>query len=206
MPPSSPTLFAALLLAGGRSQRMGADKALLSWQGRPLWQVQLEKLLELEPHRCLVACREEQYLHVEPADPDVEWLFDPEKDEDGPLGAIARALHSTSLPLVVLAVDMPFMTVDFLRTRLERSRERGCFFATAHGIEPLTACYAPAMLPVMERRLARAERSLQKMIDECAELGLAQVKTLSAEESPLFTNANTPGEWQDCQLFKHGLA
>lgn len=200
MPSTSPALFATLLLAGGKSQRMGADKALLTWKGRPLWQVQLEKLLELESGRCIVACREEQSLHVEPAASEVEWLFDPAQDEDGPLGAIARALHSVSVPLIVLAVDMPFMTVDFLRTRLELSRECGCFFATPQGTEPMAGGYAPAMLPVIQRRLAQGELSLKKMIDECSGLGLAHVTPLSAEEARLFINANTPGEWGDCQL------
>ncbi|MES2598820.1 MAG: molybdenum cofactor guanylyltransferase [Verrucomicrobiota bacterium] len=202
---SSSPVCATLLLAGGRSQRMGTDKALLSWRGSPLWQVQLGKLLELESHHCFVSCREEQNLHVGCPDAKVTWLFDPENDENGPLGAISRALSSVSVPLIVLAVDMPLMTLDFLRARLERSRECGCFFSTVHGIEPMTGCYASAMLPVMERRLARGERSLQKLITECVEQGLAQVKPLTAEEEGLFANANTPGEWQDCQLFKERL-
>lgn len=196
---SSPVPFATLLLAGGRSQRMGTDKALLPWQGRALWQVQLEKLQKLGARRCLVACREEQLLHEEASFADLEWLFDPPNDEDGPLGAISRALHATTLPLVVLAVDMPFMTVSFLRTRLEPSPDSGCFFSTHQGTEPMTACYAPAMLPVIERRLAHGERSLQKLISECAALGLARVELLSDKDALLFTNANTPGEWQDCQ-------
>ncbi len=205
MPAPFPALFATLLLAGGRSKRMGEDKAQLVWQGRPLWQVQLEKLLELESPYCLVACREEQSLHLEGDDEAVAWLFDPVDDENGPLGAIARSLSSITVPTLVLAVDMPFMTVDFLRTRLELSQELGCFFATAHGIEPMTGCYSPAMLPVMEKRLARGEKSLQKLITECVELGLAKVIPLNAEEETLFTNANTPGEWQDCQHFKDRL-
>lgn len=201
MPPAStPALFATLLLAGGRSQRMGSDKALLTWQGRPLWEVQLEKLLELEAACCLVACREEQSLHLEPVDPDVAWLLDPADDEDGPLGAIARALHSFSGPLIVLAVDMPFMTVDFLRTRLDLSPECGCFFATAQGTEPMAGCYAPTMLPVIQKRLAEGERSVKRAIDECVAMGLARVHALSDDEARLFMNANTPGEWGDCQL------
>lgn len=185
---------------------MGEDKAQLRWQGRPLWQVQLEKLLELESSHCLVACREEQELHLDcPDDEAVTWLFDPVEDDNGPLGAITRALASIAVPTLVLAVDMPFMTTDFLRTRLELSRERGCFFATGHGIEPMTGCYAPAMLPLMEKRLARGEKSLRGAISECVELGLAQVITLNEEEETLFTNANTPGEWQDCQHFKERL-
>jgi molybdopterin-guanine dinucleotide biosynthesis protein A len=178
---------------------MGTDKALLPWQGRALWKVQLEKLQKLGARRCLVACREEQRLHEEDCSAEVEWLFDPPDDEDGPLGVISRALQTTHLPLVALAVDMPFMTVSFLRTRLEPSPESGCFFTTSQGTEPMTACYAPAMLPVIERRLAHGERSLQKLISECAALGLARVERLGDEDTQLFTNANTPGEWQDCQ-------
>jgi len=52
--------FAAVLLCGGRSTRMGRDKAFLDWDGRPLWQVQLEKLQQLAPQRLLISCREEQ--------------------------------------------------------------------------------------------------------------------------------------------------
>jgi molybdopterin-guanine dinucleotide biosynthesis protein A len=185
---------------------MGEDKARLLWQGRPLWRVQLEKLRQLESAHCLVACREEQELQLDcPDDEAVTWLFDPVGNENGPLGAIARALASVSVPTLVLAVDMPFMTAEFLRTRLEFSRERGCFFATGHGIEPMTGCYAPAMLPVIEKRLARGEKSLRGAISECVDLGLAQVVMLSAEEETLFTNANTPDEWQDCQHFKERL-
>ncbi|MDZ4289024.1 MAG: NTP transferase domain-containing protein, partial [Prosthecobacter sp.] len=71
--PSPP--FSTLLLAGGRSRRMGQDKALLEWQGRPLWEVQLAKLQALKSERLLIACREEQGLQKN--EPTIEWLFDP---------------------------------------------------------------------------------------------------------------------------------
>ena len=41
----------AALIAGGRSSRMGEDKAFLDWKGRPLFAFQLEKLIESVPER-----------------------------------------------------------------------------------------------------------------------------------------------------------
>jgi molybdopterin-guanine dinucleotide biosynthesis protein A len=180
---------------------MGRDKARLEWQGRPLWQHQMQRLTLMDASRCLVACREEQRLQDEATLPGWEWLFDPAGDEQGPLGAVERALRLTALPLVVLAVDMPFMTPEFLRQELlaRGTAGRALFFRSAQGIEPMAACYVPAMLPVMERRLARGERGLQRLIEECVALDLAGIRELRAEEMPLFANLNTPGEWEQGQ-------
>ena len=41
--------FAAVLLAGGRSTRMGTNKALLDYQGMPIWRFQMDKLIQLGP-------------------------------------------------------------------------------------------------------------------------------------------------------------
>jgi len=46
--------ISAVLLAGGESRRMGRDKTTLQSRGKPLWQVQLELLQELEPTEIFV--------------------------------------------------------------------------------------------------------------------------------------------------------
>lgn len=175
---------------------MGRDKARLDWQGRPLWQAQLDKLRALQPARLLVACREEQGLHQPPV-ADVEWLFDPAGDDSGPLGAIERALTAAALPLLVLAVDLPAMPAAFLdrglRTPAEPGRSR--FFATAQGLEPLAGWYDPALLPLLQEALARRELGLQRLILRAAGLGLAALRQAEAGEAAFFANANTPGEW-----------
>ncbi len=186
--------FAALLLAGGKSQRMGRDKALLEWQGQPLWRVQVAKLRALRPERLLIACREEQRLG---ADLDIDWLFDPPNDESGPMGAIRRALDAVQMPLLVLAVDMPRMTTDFMRAELLCSamHQKGFFITTERGPEPMAAIYAPLMLQRMNRCLEEGRLSLQQFVLECTEVELACVRSIEPQESFYFSNANTPTDW-----------
>ncbi len=180
--------LAAVLLAGGRSTRMGRDKALLDWHGRPLWQVQLDKLRALKPERLLLSCRREQAL--QPSD-DAEVVHDAEHADDGPLGAITRCLEIVQMPLLVLAVDMPWMTTEFLRENLRPGR----FHHGAHGFEALTAFYLPSMLPAMQEALRERRLALQRVIGACVESGCAESIELDAASAEFFRNANTPDEW-----------
>ena len=170
--------FAAVLLCGGKSTRMGRDKAFLDWHGRPLWQVQLEKLQQLSPQRLLVSCREEQNIVS-----DAERVFDPIDSNDGPLGAITRCLELVRMPLLVLAVDMPWMTVECLREHILP----GGFFRGPHGFEALCAVYEPAMLQNMKNALAERLLALQHVIEACH----PRVRELTAEIVGYFHNANT---------------
>jgi len=173
--------FAAVLLCGGRSTRMGRDKAFIEWHGRPLWQEQLEKLRQLRPQRLLISCRAEQ-----PIVSDVERVFDPPGADAGPLGAITRCLERVQMPLLVLAVDMPWMTADFLRDQILP----GGFFRGPHGFEALCALYEPAMLPTMQKALSEGRLALQHVLESCRPC----VHRLGEEHAGLFRNANTPEE------------
>ena len=173
--------FAAVLLCGGKSTRMGRDKAFIDWNGRPLWQVQLEKLRQLAPERLLISCRAEQNIVS-----DAELVFDPPNTDDGPLGAITRCLELVQMPLLVLAVDMPWMTVEFLRDQILP----GGFFRGPHGFEALCAVYEPAMLPAMQKALAERRLALQRVIEPRQ----PRVRELSEEHTLFFRNANTPEE------------
>lgn len=188
-----PAAFSAMLLAGGRSTRMGRDKALLDWQGCPLWQMQLDKLEMLSPLRLIVSCREEQNLHQYKL-ADVEWLFDPPGSDCGPMGPVITALEAVNMPLLVLAVDMPNMSPLFLEKLLFAS-DQAAFCATEDGIEPLTGFYSPRLLPLLKEAFDAQRYSLRRVLEQGAEEGLVSIRPMSETEAPLFANTNTPTEW-----------
>ncbi|OYW78236.1 MAG: hypothetical protein B7Z37_00055 [Verrucomicrobia bacterium 12-59-8] len=189
------TPFAAALLAGGRSTRMKQDKALLHWHGQDLWQAQLHKLQSIGAARVLLSCRSEQSLFVSPSE-EVEVVHDPEGEDSGPLGAITRCLEQVQMPLLVLAVDMPWMTAAFLREQLHKheSPEKGWFFRGPHGDEALAGLYVPAMLPLMQEALSKKDFKLQHIIETAVHSDLAITHALGDEQMPFFHNANTPAD------------
>jgi molybdopterin-guanine dinucleotide biosynthesis protein A len=106
--------FSAVILAGGRSRRMGRDKAWLEVDGQPLLARALAVLREAGPREVFISSRADRG----DAALGCPVLLDREPDL-GPLGGIERALQAAASPLVlVLAVDLPYMTGGFLRKLL----------------------------------------------------------------------------------------
>ncbi len=189
---------AALLLAGGRSIRMGRDKAMLDWQGQPLWRHQVEKLISLKPQRLVIACRQEQLLHDQPGLPScLEWCFDPPGQDLGPLGAIQRVLAGASEPCWVVAVDLPHLQLAQLQMLAQSALRSGqaCFFRTSHGLEPLAALYHPSLLPFVERSIAQGQLAVKGVAHAAIEAGLAQLVVLPPDLDPSFHNMNRPEDY-----------
>ena len=109
--------FSAALLAGGRSTRMGEDKAFLSFGEPPipLWKHQLLTLGQLKPDQLLLSQNADQDF----GSPEGVGMVVDDRGDCGPLGGLASCLRRATSPRVlVLAVDLPYMTVDFLETLL----------------------------------------------------------------------------------------
>src|SRR5205807_372585 len=103
------------VLAGGKSSRMGGDKALLEFDRRPLLTRMLELGNEISDDVRIVGGRE----RFSAFGPVVEDLY----LERGPLGGIHAALGATDRELsLVLAVDLPFLTADFLAWLVGQAR------------------------------------------------------------------------------------
>ncbi|QHS51495.1 molybdenum cofactor guanylyltransferase [Edaphobacter sp. 12200R-103] len=100
--------LAGFVLAGGRSSRMGQDKALLPLDSVPLIQRAVWKLRKLTSQVCILGSRPE----LSPFAPLVPDL----RESCGPLGGMEAALSHTLYDWsLVLPVDMPFLPAALLR-------------------------------------------------------------------------------------------
>jgi molybdopterin-guanine dinucleotide biosynthesis protein A len=181
---------AGLLLAGGRSQRMGRDKAALDWQGRPLGEHQAASLAASGVWPLQLSCRAEQtwtpagFTRVE------------DRTDAGALGAFVAALASSPAPVTtVLAVDLPLVTSGLLANLTGRAREEQISIVPLHNetFEPFAAAWHRSALPALQTALV-ANRSLQETCAELLATGLLQPHALTPEESRQLANLNTPAD------------
>lgn len=188
------TPFAAVLLAGGHSRRMGRDKALLPLpDGRLLWERQLDVLRELQPAEIFISGPRRDGF---PAD--IRCLADTLPDR-GPLAGVAAALEAMQTPLLVaLAIDLPRMTAAFLGNLLAASsRERGAVprrtDASGGFYEPLAAVYPRACSSLAHAQLHGDDFSLQTFVRNAVGAGLIGAHLLNEPTAgELFANWNAP--------------
>ncbi|MEI9896853.1 MAG: molybdenum cofactor guanylyltransferase [Chthoniobacter sp.] len=192
LPPIGNPAFSAVLLAGGKSTRMGRDKAALLVEGQPLWQRQVATLTALQPREIFVSGR--------PAGPyagsDVEVIPDLHPD-CGPLSGLEAACSRMQTPwLCVLAVDLPWMTSAFLERLLKMALADGRGVVAQNGeyFEPLAAVYPRAMLELIGEQLQQTDHSMQRLIRRARELDLVVPYALAGAERQLFRNLNTPAD------------
>lgn len=193
-----------VVLAGGRSSRMGQDKALLELlDGTTLLECQLRRLLSLVPE-VVLSVRDRNYAFLQKrltACGRVRLLPD-ETDEVGPLGGIASALGKAEREhfagVLVLPCDMPLITEGLLArltgfwheapetlvTALEESSGR---------VYPLSAVWSVEALPFVRKALVSGDYSLRRAVDG----KYWRTLVLAPEEDVLLANANTPQEWQE---------
>jgi molybdenum cofactor guanylyltransferase len=172
---------------------MGRDKAALLVDGEPLWQRQLNTLRGTQPAEVFISG---------PLDgpygntgvgivPDAELLL-------GPLGGITAALKACAAEwLLVLAVDLPHMTSDYLlqMVRAATQSDAGSIpVIEGAKLEPLAAVYPKRALPVAEARCLAKQLKLADFISDLEARGWMQRMEVSAEEAAYFTNWNSPDD------------
>jgi molybdenum cofactor guanylyltransferase len=185
--------FSAVLLAGGESRRMGSEKATLLFHGEPLWQRQIRVLRELESQEIFISARSE--LHWRPAD--IELILD-EAPSRGPLSGLAAALlRMRTNHLLVLAVDMPFMTSEQMRA-LWGLATLGCGVLPMIGdrAEPLAAIYPREAGGDFATALASDDFSLQRLGRSLVQLDKLQIFEVSRRDEELYRSVNEPGDFK----------
>lgn len=190
--------FDAVILAGGKSSRMGRDKALLEVGGQSSLARQIELVRDLGACEIFISGR----VGVDYSAFGCRVLVD-RFPEAGPLAGIERALDASTSPLLLaLAVDMPAMNVSMLGKILTScTTDRGAIPRTKTGIEPLAAVYPkaawenPAIRCGLELQQNRAP-GVRWFAQECVAAGLAQFVDLGDDDAECFASANSPEQFR----------
>lgn len=182
---------AGLLLAGGRSLRMGQDKAALPWKGTTLGEHQAATLSRSGAWPLLLSCRREQSWS-----PAGFCRIEDRASDGGVLMAFVEAFTATPAEVVIaLAIDLPRVGHGLLQEMAGLARERRISVVPCHGtavqFEPLAAAWHRSALPELRAAVA-GNASFQSVCAALAARGQLVARTLSAADAETLVNLNSP--------------
>ena len=181
-----------LILAGGKSRRMGQDKALLTYQGQPLLTTVSRVALSLSPRVFVLSPWPQKYLGILPSG--VQSLTEAMPNQ-GPLSALTQALHILKGNWVLLlACDMPQLEAK----RISKWRSQlvdlppDCLAYVPqlepNSWEPLCGFYRRESLDSLESYLAQGGRSFQTWLSRINAIAIP----ISQANQTMFHNCNRP--------------
>ena len=180
-----------VVLAGGKSSRMGRDKAWLTFFGQPLLR-RVAEVLASVTGEVMVSGRDPVPFGV-----DCPWLPD-ETPRLGPAGGIMTVLAATSRPCLVVSCDLPFLEPETLARLVAAWRDRPeAALMTTYRIvetgfvESLVAIYDPAGLPLLRENLDLGQRRLSAIFPEALRCHLDYSRDDPAVARAFF-NVNSP--------------
>ncbi|MGJ7920677.1 molybdenum cofactor guanylyltransferase [Neobacillus sp. LXY-4] len=185
----------AIILSGGKSSRMGTNKALLKLKDKPNIERVKDELSTLVDDIILVANEPDTYQFLK---------LKTVKDEypgQGPLAGIHAGLKASRHDInLVVACDMPFVTADLARILLERAEGYDAVIPVINGRQQqLFAVYHKGILQEIEKCMKGDNFAIKHMLDPfnvlyISEFDFHEHSTESLER--IFFNMNRPEEYE----------
>ncbi len=152
-----------VVLAGGKSKRMGMDKRHLSVHGKPLLDRVTSVLLELFPEVLLVLAEED----ISRQDDRIRIVTDLIPDCAAVGGLYTGLYHSRYSRVFVVACDMPFINPAVIGLFLQKIDATDIVVAQlVSGLQPLHGLYSKQCLPVLKDMIDARDLRLQNIADK----------------------------------------
>ena len=180
------------VLAGGKSTRMGADKAMVLLNGRTLLDGALEIARSVSTEVRIVG-DPGKYSRFAPC---IQDLY----ANCGPLGGIHAALRESHTDLnLMLAVDLPCVTPAIMRFLTARATQSPQSTVTVPrsgcGLQPLCAVYRRELAALAEEALRAGRYKIDALFDPASTQVIGEDELEAAGfPSRLFRNLNTPDD------------
>ncbi|MFK7948442.1 MAG: NTP transferase domain-containing protein [Saprospiraceae bacterium] len=193
---NKPELY-ALVLAGGKSQRMGRDKGLINYHGKP----QREYLYDLLEYFCdnvYFSCRPEQVESLK------GFKTIPDTFHDlGPFGGILSAFRQNpNAAWLVVACDLPLLDEEAIQELIDNqnhSKNATAFYNEITDFpEPLITIWQPRSYPVLLQYLAQGYSCPRKVLIN------SEIELVQPSRPKVLKNVNHPQEADDVMEFLDG--
>jgi molybdopterin-guanine dinucleotide biosynthesis protein A len=184
----------AIVLAGGDSRRMGADKATLAFGDSTLVETAVG-ILQPVFRKVIVVTRDRSSL----SGLDVEILED-DSQLQGPLVGVARGLNHSDAPwCFVAACDMPFLQVEVIKGMAGHLTECDAVIPEFQGrLQTLHAFYRSSCLPVAQELLAQGNSSVRALASNVRVTQLSESDFSSVPDGlKSFRDLDTMEEYRD---------
>lgn len=193
-----------VVLAGGKSKRMGMDKRHLSVHGKPLLDRVTSVLLELFPEVLLVLAEED----ISKQDDRIRIVTDLVPGCAAVGGLYTGLYHSRHPRVFVVACDMPFINPAVIELFLQKADATDIVLAQlVTGLQPLHGLYSKHCLPFLKAMIDARDLRLQNIADQ---QGLAVHRIPETEIKRLdpqllsFLNVNSPADLELAQKINPG--
>jgi molybdopterin-guanine dinucleotide biosynthesis protein A len=197
-----------IVLAGGKSIRMGRDKAWMMLDGEPLIERVVRRLLPLAAEVLVSGTDSQRYEALLRRLPVAGRVVADQYPGFGPLAGMQAGLSAAGNDLaLVVAADMPFVNITLLRHLIDLAPGYDGVVPNgrdprkhAGGLEPLHALYRRSCLPAIEKHLAANDRQVLCFFED-VRIRIIPDDEIRALDPDLlsFFNVNTPEDWQDAQ-------
>lgn len=179
-----------LVLAGGRSTRMGQDKTTMHWHGKEQ-RYYMADMLQSFCSEVYISCRADQQSEIDTA---YKTLPDA-LDISGPLNGIMSALRTHPIVAwLVVASDLPVIdapTIQYLVDNRDATKIATTFRSPSDQLpEPLITIWEPVSLTVLETHLANGFKCPRKALIRNED----NVSLVDAPWPASLLNANTPAD------------
>lgn len=191
--------FTGFVLAGGKSSRMKTDKAFLNFGGKTF----LENAVEILKPNCenvQIVLNKSQTHFTEKLPAETSYIFDIYENRGAPGGMHAAFTRCTTEFAVILAVDLPFVSIRAIGKLCEIARHSQHFSAFAAGqkngeLQPLCAVYqVEKCLPKLEKILSENDSASVKNFLETVNVKIIASENLSDDQNFL-ANVNSPQDF-----------
>ena len=181
-----------IILAGGKSSRMGSDKALLPINGVPMLRLVCDRALSICDRIYVVTPWRERYQHIIPARCQFIDEVQPQGEANAPILGFAQGLAQVTTEWVLLlACDLPQLQVDVLQEwvkQLDNCSAIALLPRHAKGWEPLCGFYHRDSLTILTEFINTGERSFQHWLQQ------QTVQVLTIPNAQMLFNCNTPDD------------